>query len=137
MIKRSEKILRNIIIVFLITLYFSFIQKSYANSPATPDPQTTIFPQVIINEISFKDSENDWVELYIINDMNNGDGSSINGLQIQDDSIFFTLEEESRNSNDFSAGFSDSKKGSSVSFRRLSTLLRKVSCPSSFYSSNA
>lgn len=78
----------------LLVIYGTMIQQAYANSSATPDVETLQFPQLIINEVSFKNSQQDWIELYVVNDQNKGRGGSIEGLQIQDDSVFFTVEED-------------------------------------------
>ncbi len=82
------------IIIFSLIAYGNFIHLTYANSSATPEVETIEFPQIIINEVSFKDSKQDWIELYTINDHNKGFGSSVKGLQIQDDSVFFTVKED-------------------------------------------
>ena len=44
--------------------------------------ETQNFPIIVINEVSFKDTASDFVELYIKDDKNAGSGANIKGLEI-------------------------------------------------------
>ena len=44
--------------------------------------ETQNFPTIVINEVSFKDTASDFVELYIKDDKNTGSGANIKGLEI-------------------------------------------------------
>lgn len=77
--------------VTLLLLYAGFVNKLFA-MPATPDPLIIEFPNILITEVSFKDPDYDWIELYITDDNNNGRGASIYGLQVQDDGIFLSVD---------------------------------------------
>lgn len=74
-------------VLSVLILYLFFIQKLYAQSPATPDPSVENFANLLINEISFKNSEHDWIELFVAN------GGSIKGLKVFDDNNFINIEE--------------------------------------------
>lgn len=87
--------MKNVILIYAVTLlllYMTCFNKILAY-PATPDPAIVEFPEILINEVSFKDPVFDWVELYIVNDNNNGNGSSIYGLQVQDDGVFLSIKD--------------------------------------------
>jgi hypothetical protein len=92
----SKKILIKFIITFFTLLFLLLFnnKKIIAESPATPDPEISKFPSILIDEVNFKNSKHDWIMLYVVNDFNNGQGASIKGMQIQDDSIFFTIQED-------------------------------------------
>jgi hypothetical protein len=81
-----------IYVISFLLLYVSFVNKLTAE-PATPQPGILDFPDIIINEVSFKDTDHDWIELYIKDDKNNGNGSSLKGLEISDDSVFINIDE--------------------------------------------
>ena len=89
-----KKLFYKYTIISLLILYLSFIQKLYAYNDATPDPEILLFPRILINEVSFKDSQHDWIELFVVDDNNQGNGNSIEGLGLQDDSVFLVIEEE-------------------------------------------
>ncbi|MFC1647510.1 lamin tail domain-containing protein [Patescibacteria group bacterium] len=74
-------------VLSVLILYLFFIQKLYADSPATPDPGVENFAGLLINEVSFKNSEHDWIELFVVN------GGSIKGLKLFDDNNFINIEE--------------------------------------------
>jgi len=71
----------------VLILYLFFIQRIYADSPATPDPGTENFANLIINEVSFKNSEHDWIEIYVVS------SGSIMGLKVFDDNNFINVED--------------------------------------------
>lgn len=73
----------------ILIFYFFIIQKIYA-FPATPDPLTENFAELIINEVSFKNSEYDWIELYVLKK------GTIKGLKIYDDSNFINIDDDIR-----------------------------------------
>jgi len=80
----------------VLILYLLFINKVIADSPATPDPTTLPFPKILINEVSFKNSEHDWIELLAL------ESGSIQGMKIYDDSAFITIDENLQvNSGDY------------------------------------
>ncbi|KKU79957.1 MAG: PKD domain containing protein [Candidatus Peregrinibacteria bacterium GW2011_GWA2_47_7] len=64
-------------------------------NPTTEEPSHTIDPLLLINEVSFKDSTGDWIELFMADDRNGGNGFDIGGLTIEADSVIFTLPPES------------------------------------------
>jgi hypothetical protein len=68
-------------------------QRTFA-SDATPDPKITQFPYILITEMGIKNSEQDTIVLQVIDDMNGGQGSTIKGLSLKDDSVFFKLDED-------------------------------------------
>ncbi len=57
-------------------------------SPATPEPTIENFADLIINEVSFKNSEHDWIELLAVK------GGTIKGLKIYDDSDFINIDDD-------------------------------------------
>ena len=82
---------------FLLTLlafYFQINVTVFANNVSTEDPTVIPFPNIIINRVGFKDSKNDWVELYIIDDNNSGKGTNIKGMKVADDSAFLSITNE-------------------------------------------
>jgi len=80
-------------VISLLLLYGIFAQRVMAD-PATPEPKIISFPSLLITEIGFKDSKNDFITLQVFNDMNNGNGNTIKGLSLKDDSIFFTIDDD-------------------------------------------
>lgn len=78
----------------LLFLYGLMAQKVLAEEPATPEPETTQFPHILIIETGFKNSDGDTIILQVIDDMADGEGSNIKGLSLKDDSVFFTLEQD-------------------------------------------
>ncbi|MBN1494508.1 lamin tail domain-containing protein [Candidatus Peregrinibacteria bacterium] len=79
---------KKILLYFLLTLLcfrFQTYISVFAEETSTPDPVVSIFPNIIINEIGFKDSNKDWIELYVIN------GGNIKGLNFWDDKVFFSV----------------------------------------------
>jgi len=77
----------------LLFLYVLIAQRAFAND-ATPDPKITQFPYILITEMGIKNSEQDTIILQVIDDMNGGQGSTIKGLSLKDDSVFFKLDED-------------------------------------------
>ncbi len=73
-------------IVSVLLLYLFFINKVVANSPATPDPTILPFPKILINEVGFKNTEHDWIELLAV------ESGSIQGMKIYDDGAFLEIE---------------------------------------------
>jgi hypothetical protein len=71
----------------VLLLYLFFIQKLYADSPATPEPDVENFANLKINEVSFKNTEHDWIELYVTN------SGTIKGLKVYDDTNFINMED--------------------------------------------
>ncbi|MFC1599968.1 lamin tail domain-containing protein [Patescibacteria group bacterium] len=80
----------------ILILYIFFINKVVADSPATPDPTIIPFPKIMINEVSFKNTEHDWIEILAI------ESGSIQGMKIFDDGAFIEIENNIQiNSGDF------------------------------------
>lgn len=75
-------------ILSVLLLYLFFIQKLYADSPATPEPGIENLANLIINEVSFKNTEHDWIELMVIK------SGTIKGLKIYDDSDFINIKDD-------------------------------------------
>lgn len=73
-------------IISVLLLYLLFINKVGADSPATPDPTVLPFPKILINEVSFKNTEHDWIELLAV------ESGSIQGMKIYDDNAFIEIE---------------------------------------------
>lgn len=69
----------------ILLLYLFFINRVVADSPATPDPTILPFPKILINEVGFKNTEHDWVELLAL------EGGSIQGMKIYDDNAFLEI----------------------------------------------
>ncbi len=77
----------------LLLLYVIFAQRVFAEA-ATPNPQIVPFPSLLITEVDFKNSTSDTITIQVVDDMNNGNGRSIKGLSLKDDSIFFSFDED-------------------------------------------
>lgn len=62
-------------------------------STGTTEPQPVIGhqPQILINEVSFKDPDKDFIELFVLNDGNSGNGTNLQNYTLEDDQIFKTL----------------------------------------------
>jgi len=79
--------------ISLLFLYGLLAQKTLAEA-ATPDPQIALSPYILINKVGFKNTQADTIVLKVIDDMNNGNGSTIKGLSLKDDSVFFKLKQD-------------------------------------------
>lgn len=69
----------------ILVLYLFFVQRVLADSPATPEPVTITYAKLLINEVNFKNTEHDWIEIYVKS------GGSIKNLKLFDDSVFFEI----------------------------------------------
>lgn len=72
----------------LLITYALFTQKLFAQAPVTPEPEIINPPILLINEVQFKNSKNDWIELYVFK------GGSIKNYKLKDDSAFLEINEE-------------------------------------------
>ena len=80
----------------ILILYLFFINKVGAQSPATPNPTILPFPKILVNEVSFKNTEHDWIELLAV------ESGSIMGMKIYDDNAFIEIQTNIQvNSGDF------------------------------------
>jgi Lamin Tail Domain len=79
-------------IFVLVMVYMSFVQRVYA-LPATPDVREYEFPNLLINEVSFKNTEHDFIEIIVSEYISNA-SKSLKGLQIIDDNMFFEIEDD-------------------------------------------
>src|SRR4030043_937628 len=79
------------LILTILAFYFQINVLTCTSASSTPDPTVIIFPNIIINKVGFKETKNDRVELYVINDNNSGNGINIKGMKVIDDSAFLTI----------------------------------------------
>lgn len=77
-----------------LMLLFSFFSQRALSMPATPDPSVHPFPALSLHRVDTKNTRNDSVTITVIDDMNSGNGASLKGLSLYDDTSFFTLEED-------------------------------------------
>ncbi len=72
----------------VLIFYLFFIQRIFAQAPATPDPSTYNFADILINEVSFKNKEHDWIELFVTK------SGTLKGLKVFDDSNFIKVDRD-------------------------------------------
>lgn len=79
-----RKILIALLLLSQIPLANAYVEctATSTNNTALANLSSTIAPEIIINEISFKDKTADFIELYIKDDKNNGLGTSIKDFSI-------------------------------------------------------
>lgn len=82
----------NLMLFVLVMVYMSFVQRVYA-TPATPNVREYEFPNLLINEVSFKNTEHDFIEIVVGEYISNA-SKSLQGLQIIDDNVFFEIEDD-------------------------------------------
>lgn len=68
---------------------------------ATKDISVLVMPEILINEVSFKDEDADWVELFVVDDGNDGGGVVLDGFELKDDGVFKELDGVHVSSGDF------------------------------------
>ncbi|MBD3156430.1 hypothetical protein GF369_01245 [Candidatus Peregrinibacteria bacterium] len=81
-------------IAISLMLLFSFFTQRALSMPATPNPSVHPFPALVLYQVNIKNTQNDSVTITVIDDMNHGNGTSIKGLTMHDDTSFFTFEED-------------------------------------------
>ena len=79
-------------IFVLVMVYMSFVQRVYA-LPATPDVREYEFPNLLINEVSFKNSQHDFIEIIVSEYISNA-SKSLKGFQMIDDNVFFEVKDD-------------------------------------------
>jgi len=82
----------NLMIFVLIVFYISFIQKVHATS-ATPDIREYEFPNLLINKVSFKNPQHDFIGISVGEYISN-ESKNLKGLKIVDDNVFLEIEDD-------------------------------------------
>ncbi len=80
--------------VFLGVFFWGVGLVGAVELPGTPDVEVSGFAgRLLINEVSFKDSDGDWVELYVLDDGFGGDGVNLKGFSLWDDRAFKEIDD--------------------------------------------
>ncbi|MBU1446299.1 lamin tail domain-containing protein [Patescibacteria group bacterium] len=82
----------DLMIFALVVIYLSFVQRAYAEM-ATPDVREYEFPNLLINEVNFKNTEQDFIKI-IVSEYVENKKKSLKGMQISDDNVFFEIKND-------------------------------------------
>jgi len=77
-------------LVWILTFNSNIIYANFSENPATPEVENQEM-EFLIDEVSFKNTENDWIKLLVLDDGNDGQGAIFNGYYLKDDSKFIEI----------------------------------------------